>query len=156
MTAVLASQSSSWFFMKLKAYNDTDRKIPCVVELPSMQDGNLLDTPQEWTCGIVAFSASLGSTSLFYYPKDEDMKIKYVVFEEKGGDLANATPIATQTRSAYKNSYSLGNLMDILNPRACDLGKIPISFFILPGGEIGLGPIASNLVKDLAQDNIQV
>ena len=156
MTAVLASQSSSWFFMKLKAYNDTDRKIPCVVELPNMQDGNLLDTPQEWTCGIVAFSASLGSTSLFYYPKDEAMKIKYVVFEEKGGDLANATPIATQTRSVYKNSYSLGNLMDILNPRAGDLGKIPISFFILPGGEIGLGPVASNLVKDLAQDNIQI
>jgi len=155
MTAVLASQSSSWFFLKLKAYNDTERNIPCVVELPSMQDGNLLDVPQEWTCGIVAFSASLGSTSLFYYPQDDEMKIKYVVFENKGGDLANATPVSTQTRSVYKNSYSLGNLMDLLNPRPCDLGKIPISFFILPGGEIGLGPVASDMVKDLAHDNIQ-
>ena len=68
MSSVVSQTSSDFFYMRLRTINPTDADIPCVVELDEVEE--LISDPSTYFVAVLNFSASLGSSDLYYAAPD--------------------------------------------------------------------------------------
>ncbi len=63
------ANANDWMYLKMEEYNgSSDRNIDCIATLTSRSD--IIADPSKWIFGIVSFSASIGSSSLFWCKKE--------------------------------------------------------------------------------------
>lgn len=168
MSSVVSQTSQDFMYLRLRKVNDTNESIECMVELDEIEE--LIADPSQYFCGILNFSASLGSSDLYYAAPDgktmikdgdgniirtEKRQIRWVQnYSHTGNFSQNNIITAIQTRSLELPSYSIVDMFDQLNPSTKRFGLIGSEFKALADGSVILqNTINEKTKKELKKFN---
>lgn len=140
--SLVTMPGGDYFYMHLRAINNTNHDQPCRIQL--RDDMTILDDPSKYSVGILAFTASLGASSLLFTRPDneiqKDRRITYRQLYSPSGNYraGDVTSVSREVRTLQEKTVSITDLFDKLNPKSVISQRTGVRFQLTGDGRVML------------------